>query len=348
MIEKSYFDKMPSGEEIFAYTLKNSSGASVKIITLGGRINEINVPDKNGNLADVICGFDNAKDYLSDSAYQGALIGRFGNRIEKGEFTLNGKTYKLAINNGPNHLHGGLEGFSRKMFTAEMVGDNAVCFAYTSPDGEENYPGNLEVKVTYSLTDDGDLSIDYNAVCDSDTIINLTNHSYFNPSGCGEKNSINDLYLSVKADAFCDIDADILANGDILAVRNTPFDLRNEKLLGCVFDKTDFAPMERGLGIDHNFVLSNGGEMMLAATLYSEKTGIEILCNTNQPGVQVYTSNFLTEITGKDGKIYEYRGAICLETQGYPNATSFSHFPSPVLKKGEIYSTKTSYKLNIR
>lgn len=347
MITTKSFGNLPNGKKTTLYLIENGN-FSASITDYGATLVSFTGPDKNGNITDVVLGFENVTPYTGDVGGMGATIGRFGNRIEKGEFTLNDKTYKLAINNGPNHLHGGLEGFSRKIFTAKTVGDNAVCFAYTSPDGEENYPGNLEVKVTYSLTDDGDLSIDYNAVCDSDTIINLTNHSYFNPSGCGEKNSINDLYLSVKADAFCDIDADILANGDILAVRNTPFDLRNEKLLGCVFSKTDFAPMERGLGIDHNFVLSNGGEMMLAATLYSEKTGIEILCSTNQPGVQVYTSNFLTEITGKDGKIYDYRGAVCLETQGYPNATSFSHFPSPVLKKGEIYSTKTSYKLNIR
>ena len=344
MIQTKCFGTLKDGRETTLYTISNGC-YTASLADNGATLVSFCGPDKNGVMIDVVLGFDNVAPYQGDVGSMGSVVGRFGNRIEKGIFELNGKTYKLAINNGPNHLHGGLAGFDRKLFDGKILDDYAVQFRYFSRDGEEGYPGNLEVKITYSLSNEGELTIDYFAESDADTVLNLTNHSYFNPDGNYLPKSVNDLVLQLDSSAFCDTDSDCLANGNIISVRGTPFDMRKPVKLGDVLSHTEYAPIVKGKGIDHNFVLNTNGNFMPVASLYSDKSGIAVICSTNQPGIQIYTANFLTDMTGKYNKKFGYRSAVCMETQGYPNATSFSHFPSPVLRCGEVYSRKTSYKI---
>lgn len=345
MIKSIFFGKTPDGRETHLYHIENGK-YSVDICDFGATLVRFCGPDRNGKTTDVLLGFDNIEPYTGDIGYMGAVVGRFGNRIEKGKFTLGGKEYTLAVNNGPNHLHGGNVGFSHRIFSAKDVDDTTIEFSYMSPDGEEGYPGNLDVQVTYSLANDGTLTLDYYAISDADTVINLTNHAYFNLNGAEDPDTVFNHELKLNASAFCETDGDCLADGNILAVRGTPFDFRNGANLGGAIT-ADYAPVHAAGGIDHNFVLEGEG-MREFARLYSDKTGIEMVCSTDQPGVQVYSSNFINPIKGKYGAEYQKHGAVCLETQGYPNATSFAHFPSPVLKKGEIYRRSTSFKLTVR
>ncbi len=345
MIKSSSFGKLTDGREARLYHLKNGK-YSADITDFGATLVKFTGPDRNGKPTDVLLGFDSVELYCGKTGYMGATIGRFGNRIEGGKFTLNGKEFELATNNGPNHLHGGLVGFSHKLYTVRDVDDHTLEFSTLSPDGEEGYPGNLDIQVTYSLEKDGTLTLDYYAISDADTIINLTNHSYFNLNGADSGTTVFDHELTLNASAFCDVDENCLANGNILAVRNTPFDLRNGKRLEEAI-KSDYEPAKKVNGIDHNFVL-DGKYFREFARLYSDKTGIEMVCFTDQPGVQVYTGNSIKQFTGKYGVTYDKYGAVCLETQGFPNSTTFGHFPSPILKKGEIYRRTTSYKLTVR
>lgn len=345
MIKFSSFGKLSDGRETKLYHLKNGK-YSADISDFGATLVKFCGPDRSGKETDVILGFDSVEPYTGSIGYMGAVIGRFGNRIESGKFTLNGKEYSLAVNNGPNHLHGGNVGFSHRLFSVKDIDDHTVEFSYLSPDGEEGYPGNLDVQVTYSLKSDGTLSIDYYSISDADTVINLTNHAYFNLNGAAAPGTVYNHELQLSASAFCETDDNCLANGNILAVRGTPFDFRNGRNLGEAI-KADFAPVHAAGGIDHNFVL-NGTGFRQFGVLYSDKTGIEMTCWTDQPGVQVYTGNFIKPFTGKYGVTYEVNGAVCLETQGFPNSTTYEHFPSPVLKKGEIYRHTTFYKLSVR
>lgn len=347
MIEKSYFDKMPSGEEIFAYTLKNSSGASVKIITLGGRINEINVPDKNGNLADVICGFDNAKDYLSDSAYQGALIGRFGNRIADAKFTLDGVEYKLYRNNGKNHLHGGEKGFDKKIWNAKSWQIGSEMFlelSIISEDGEEGYPGKLFVTVLYSFNDENTLSINYKATTDKKTVVNLTNHAYFNLGGYDSGNIMNHT-LWLDADKFTETDSELIPTGKELDVAGTAFDFRKEKLIGAEIDADDMN-IKNGQGYDHNFVLNFDGTVKHFATLKDTVSGRVMKAYTNQPCVQIYAGNCINcdDPCFKKGVKQVKRCGICLETQHSPDAPNQPNFISCELDKGQLYDYTTVFK----
>lgn len=347
MIEKSYFDKMPNGEKVYAYTLTNVNGASVKIITLGGRINEINVPDKNGNLADVVCGFDNVNDYLNDSAFQGALIGRFGNRIGKGKFTLDGTTYNLYINDGNNHLHGGKLGFDKKIWEAKSweIGKKMYLeLSIISPDMEEGYPGKLQVKVLYTFDDENILSINYKASTDKKTIINMTNHSYFNLGGYNSGNIMNHS-LWLDADKITQTDSELIPTGKELSVDGTEFDFRTEKLIGKDIDSNNIN-LIYGKGYDHNFVLNSDGTIKHFATLKDMDSGRIMKVYTNQPCVQVYTGNCINpdDPPFKNGIKQVKRCGICLETQHSPDAPNHQEFISCELDVGEIYDYTTVFK----
>lgn len=345
MIKFEFFGKTHDGRDARIYHLKNGN-YSADVTDFGATLVRFCGPDRSGKITDVVLGFDSVEPYTGKVGSMGATIGRFGNRIEKGKFVLNGTEYTLAVNNGPNHLHGGLVGYNHRMFSARLVDDYSVEFSYMSPDGEEGYPGNLDVQVTYSLTKDGRLTLDYYAISDADTVLNLTNHTYFNLNGAENPGTVYDHTLQLSSSAFCDTDENCLANGNILASRGTPFDFNTAAPLGERIN-ADYEPVKKAGGIDHNFVLDGKGFRKFGE-LYSDKTGILMECFTDQPGVQVYSGNFLTDYHGKYGAVYEKNGAICLETQGYPNATSFPHFPSPVLKKGHIYRRTTTYKLSVR
>ncbi len=346
MIKSSPFGKLPDGKIARLYHLKNGN-YSVDICDFGATLINFCGPDRDGKNTDILLGFDSVEPYLGNIGYMGAVIGRFGNRIEKGKFTLKGKEYTLAVNNGPNHLHGGLKGFSHKLWSARDIDNNTIEFSLVSPDGEEGYPGNLDVQITYSLEADGTLTLDYYAISDADTVINLTNHAYFNLDGADKGTTIFDHTLQLDASAFCDTDDDCLANGNILTVKNTPFDFREPKPLGDPIT-SDFGPVKVAGGIDHNFVLKNDGKFKKFGVLYSDKTGIELTCYSDQPGVQIYSGNFMKPNNGKYGVTYAKHGAVCIETQGFPNSTEHAHFPSPILKKGRIYRRKTAYKFSVR
>ncbi len=347
MIEKSYFDKMPNGEEIFAYTLTNSGGSSVKIITLGARINEINVPDKNGAFADVVCGFDNAQSYLVDSAYQGAIIGRFGNRIKNGKFTLDGVEYNLFKNNGNNHLHGGEYGFDKKVWNAKFWQIGSEMFlelSIISEDGEEGYPGKLSVSVLYSFNDENVLSINYKASTTKKTIINMTNHSYFNLGGY-DSGDIMEHTLWLDADKFTQTDAELIPTGVELDVNGTEFDFKTEKLIGQDID-SDNINLVYGQGYDHNFVLNFDGTVKHFATLKDTKSGRIMKAYTNQPCVQIYAGNCINpdDAPFKKGVKQVKRCGICLETQHSPDAPNQPSFISCELDVGELYDYTTVFK----
>lgn len=347
MIEKSYFDKMPTGEDVYAYTLTNSNGASVKILTLGGRINQINIPDKNGNFADVVCGFDNVKSYLVDSAYQGALIGRFGNRIKDGKFTLDGVEYALYKNNGNNHLHGGELGFDKKLWNAiswQIGGTMYLQLSIVSEDGEEGYPGRLVVDVLYSFDDENALYINYKATTNKKTIINLTNHSYFNLGGYDSGN-IESHTLWLDADKFTETDSELIPTGKELLVDGTAFDFRAEKLIGKDIDANDIN-IKYGQGYDHNFVLNFDGTVKHFATLKDTKSGRIMKAYTNQPCVQIYAGNCINpdDAPFKNGIKQVKRCGICLETQHSPDAPNQPSFISCELDVGELYDYTTVFK----
>ena len=348
-IEKKIFGIMPSGEEIYIYTLKNSTGTKTEICTYGGTIVSLMVPDKNGDFHDVMLGYDNLDSYLKGDKYFGALIGRFGNRIQYGKFTLNGKEYKLAQNNGENHLHGGLQGFDKVIWNSRIVDDeiNILELSYFSVDGEEGYPGNLNVKVKYILTEDNALEINYTATTDKDTLVNLTNHAYFNLSGHSSGDVLNHK-LMINADTFTVNDEFSIPTGEIKDVADTPMDFRTLTPIGKNIE-SDYDQITFGNGYDHNWVLNtSGSDTLKAAQAISEKSGIVMDVYTTTPGVQFYSANFLDGLdVGKDEAIYTIRNAFCLETQYFPNSINCSNFESPILKVGEEYKHKTIYKFSI-
>lgn len=349
-IEKSLFGKMQDGTEIYLYKLSNKNKMSVGIINYGGIIVSIEVPDRDGNIDDVNLGYDNLEQYLEIGQYFGAIIGRHGNRIENAEFDLNGITYRLAKNDGNNHLHGGKRGFDKVVWQAEPIekdGVQALQLSYLSPDGEENYPGNLDVKVTYTLTDDNSLRIDYFVVSDKDTVVNLTNHAYFNLSGHGS-GDILDHQIMINADRFTVINNECIPTGEIRDVSNTPMDLRTlKKVREGIESKDD--QIACGNGYDHNWVLNvSGDKPEKAAEVFEPVSGRLMEVFTTKPGMQFYSGNAITRVTGKGGAVYDKRGALCLETQYYPNGTRHKHFPSPFLKAGEEYRHTTIYKFSVK
>lgn len=351
VITRRNFGQTEDGRDVHIFKLSNSCGVEVEIINYGGIIISISVPDRNGDFKDIALGFDDLDGYLHRNKYFGALIGRYANRIEDGIFELNGVEYHLAKNDGANHLHGGLVGYDKVLWDADIIdkGDREYLqLTYFSKDGEENYPGNLVVKVIYFLSEDNELKIDYHAISDQDTIVNLSNHSYFNLHGHGA-GDITGHMLKIYADKFTAVDENCLTTGEVIDVKGTPFDF------------TKLSPIEPGLvsqdqqiinggGYDHNWALnSRDGELGKAAELYEPASGRLMEVYTTKPGIQFYTGNFLDgSDVCKDGAIYDKRSGLCLETQYFPNSLKHKHFPSPILKAGKEYRHITIYKFSVK
>lgn len=347
-LKRINFQSEVKGEPTDLYVLKNANGMEVSITNFGGIIVSIMVPDKDGNMKDVVLGFDNVSDYVNIDNNFGATIGRYGNRIANGKFEIDGVVYELAQNNKIHNLHGGPEGFDDKVFKANQTSDQSIELTYLSPDGEMGFPGNLDVKVTMTLTDDNAIDIQYEATTDKETVCNLTNHSYFNLSG-NPANSILDHVLMLDADGFTPIDDTSMTSGDIDPVEGTPLDFRSPTAVGERID-SGFEQLINGNGYDHNWVLNNkGDDSQVAATVYSPVTGIQLDVLTSEPGLQIYTGNFLDgTMTGKKGIVYNKRSAICLETQKYPDSPNKPHWPQPYLKPGEKYTSRCIYKFSVK
>ncbi len=340
MITKAVFGTLPDGRDVTEYTLTNSHGASVSALDYGGIVRNIIVSDREGKPVDVCLGYDTLEEYLRDDAHLGALIGRFGNRICKGRFVLNGRTYSLAVNDPPNHLHGGVHGFDRQLWEGEAR-DNRLILRRVSPDGEEGYPGTLRVAVTYTLTEENALMIDYEAVSEGDTVFNPTSHIYFNLNG-HDRGTVLGHRLRMDSEAVTANDEHSLPTGEYLPVEGTPFDFRKGKTLGEDIDRVD-VQLRYGSGYDHNFVVNGTGERRQVAELTGDESGVVMRVLTDRPGMQLYSANYLTPRRGKNGAYYRERDAVCLETQCYPNATEIPHFPSPVLRAGEVFRSETVY-----
>jgi len=339
------FKQNVQGKEVRLFVLKNSSNFQVAITNYGGRVVSMLVPDKDGKPVDVVLGYDSLKSFQKPKEpFFGALIGRYGNRIAKGKFAIDGKNYQLDINDGVNTLHGGFNGFYAKVWDAKQVSPKSLELSYKSKDGEGGYPGNLTVKVVYTVTDDNALKIDYEATTDKTTIVNLTNHAYFNLSGAGSP-TITDHLLQINAAAITPIDTTLIPTGKLMPVKNTPFDFTTAKAIGADINKQD-EQLKNGRGYDHNFVLDKNAANKPVATVVSPKTGIKMEVYTTEPGLQFYSGNFLTgkDHDGKGGAAYPYRSAFCLETQHFPDSPNESSFPSTSLKPGEVYHTSTTYK----
>ena len=338
-------------DDIRLFTLKNSDGVTVKITNFGAIITSIIVPDRDGNMADIVLGYDNVEQYINavDKPYFGAIVGRYGNRIAKGRFTLDGEEYTLATNNGENHLHGGVIGFDKVVWDASPVSGNGwrgVVLSYIAKDREEGYPGNLSITVTYKLFNDSQLSVEYHATTDKATPVNLTQHSYFNLKGEGE-GTILDHELMLNASRVTPVDETLIPDGTIEEVKGTPFDFTTSKPIGRDIGE-DSQQLEFGLGYDHNFVLDGAsGEMRLAARVYEPTSGRVMEIRTVEPGIQFYCGNFLDgRLTGKSGKTYVHRGGFCLETQHFPDSPNQQNFPSTILRPDEEYRTKTVYSFS--
>ncbi len=341
-ITKSKFGDLDDQQEVMLFSLENDNGILVKITNYGGIITHIYTPDKNGKNDDVVLGFDEFEKYTGEHPYFGAIVGRFANRIAGGKFELNGKLYKLAVNNGPNHLHGGIEGFDKKLWTAwteKKEGEVILKLAYESEHMEEGYPGNLMVEVSYSLNNKNELIIDYKAESDQDTIINLTNHSYFNLNI--KNGNILDHDLQMDCSGYTPVDDSSIPKGGVKEVKGTAYDFTEMKKI-----RKDFAKLENGY--DHNFVIDKKeDEFKWFARVREKESGRVMEVGTSQPGVQFYTANFLDNIKGKDDWDYKPQHALCLETQHFPDSPNRPDFPSVVLKKSEQYSQKTVYKFSV-
>lgn len=347
-LKKSSFESVVNGDSTHLYVMKNANGVEVCVTNYGGRIVSVMVPDKNGELQDVVLGFDSISGYTSVDNNFGATIGRYGNRIANGKITVGGVDYQLPQNNYGHTLHGGNEGFDKKVFNAEQPDSQTVVMTYVSKDGEAGFPGNLNVKVTMKLTDDDAIDINYEAETDKETVVNLTNHSYFNLSGNANNTVLNDL-LMINADGFTPVDDTFMTTGEIAKVEGTPMDFKTPTAIGERIDNYDFVQLKNGDGYDHNWILNSKGDItQLAASVYSPASGILLEVFTSEPGLQVYTGNFLDgTVTGKKGIVYNKRTAICLESQKYPDSPNKPEWPSPYLKPGEKYTSRCIYKLSI-
>jgi aldose 1-epimerase len=347
---KEAFGMTTDHSSVEIYTLKNRSGMEARIMTYGAALVSLKVPDRNGKFDDIVLGFDNLEGYLSDTHYFGAIVGRYGNRIAKGRFSLNGVEYKLAVNNGENHLHGGLKGFDKVIWTARpfhVANGEALALTYLSKNGEEGYPGNLSVRVVYTLTDKNELRIAYSASTDKDTVLNLTHHSYFNLAGQGNGDVLGQ-ELTINADRFTPTDSGAIPTGDLQPVEGTPFDFRKPTVVGLkIGDQNE--QLKFGNGYDHNFVLNGEtGVMKNAATLVDHTSGRVMEVSTTEPGVQFYTGNYLEGTPpGKSGKVYHTRYAICLETQHFPDSPNHPKFPTTVLKKNGEFRSATVYRFSV-
>lgn len=337
------------GRTITLYTLTNSHGMEVRAMNYGGIILSIRVPDRKGQLADVVLGHESLEGYQPNPPYFGAIVGRYANRIANGTFTLDGKTYTLPKNDGPNTLHGGTKGFNQAVWDSEpLKGKTGVAFRYLSKDGEEGLPGNLKVKVTYTLTDANALEIDYEATTDKATPINLSQHSYFNLKGAGN-GDILDHEIMINADRFTPVDKNLIPTGELRPVKGTPFDFTKSTKIGARINE-NYEQLVLGHGYDHNFVINRkGAGLELAARVYEPTTGRALEVFTTQPGVQFYTGNFLDgTITGKEGHVYNRRYGFCLETQHFPDSPNHPSFPSTILKPGETFHQKTVFKFSAK
>lgn len=344
------FGKTSDGQEVSLYTLRNQSGMEVKITNYGGTITSIKVKDRNGKFGDVVLGFDNLDGYLSktNKSYFGAIIGRYANRIAHGAFVLDGHRYQVPTNDGPNSLHGGLRGFDKRVWDAKDVsaaGTPELELHYLSRDGEEGFPGNLSVTVRYSLGEENDLRIDYSATTDKDTVLNLTNHSYFNLAGPGSGEILNHK-LTLQADQFTPIDQTLIPTGAIQSVSGTPLDFRKPTAIGSRINQDD-PQLKFAKGYDHNFVLNRSGhELSLAAKVEEPHSGRVLEVRTTQPGIQFYSGNFLNGSVQGIGGAYNFRSALCLETQHYPDSPNHPNFPSAVLRPREQFHQTTVFRFS--
>ena len=353
-LEKTVFGRLPDGRNADLYTLRNEKGMEVKITNYGGTIVSCTAPDRNGTYADVVLGCDSLAGYLRGTPYFGALVGRYGNRIAKGKFTLDGVTYSLATNNIGNHLHGGITGFDKVLWTASAVENSganpALKLTYLSKDGEEGYPGNLPVEVVYTLQSDNALKIEYTATTDKKTVVNLTNHAYFNLADAG-KSDILGHELLLKAGRFLPVDSTLIPTGELRPVAGTPFDFtRSFKIGARINDSTD-TQIRYGLGYDHCWVFDSPGGSLTEpfATLYEPGSGRLLEVLTTEPAIQFYSGNFLDgTVTGKGGLLYRHRTGLCLETEHYPDSPNRPEFPSTVLNPGETYRTTTVYRFSVK
>ena len=344
--KKTAFGKMPDGTTIDLYTLTNRHGMQAAITNYGGIVVSLRVPDRAGHMDDVVLGFDSLDGYLKPEPYFGAIIGRYGNRIGHAQFKLDGVEYHLAKNDGPNMLHGGLRGFDKRVWKARDVSkaSPALELTYLSKDGEESFPGNLAVTVVYTLGETNELKIDYTATTDKDTVLNLTNHSYFNLAGQGNGDILKH-QIMINADRFTPVDSGLIPTGELKDVAGTPFDLRKPVAVGAHINDTN-EQLKLGKGYDHNFVLNHtGAGLSLAARVTETASGRVMEVLTDQPGVQFYTGNFLDgTIRGKGGKVYPHRAALCLETQHFPDSPNKPSFPSTELKPGQTFHSTTVYR----
>lgn len=343
-IKESAFGTLPDGRAVKLYTLRNSKGMEARISSYGGLVISLTAPDRNGKYEDVTLGYDNLEGYLKETPYFGALIGRYGNRIAKGHFTLDGKTYTLAINDPPNSLHGGKVGFDKVLWNARPFQSGigpAVELTYVSKDGEEGYPGNLKVKVVITLTENNSLRFDYTATTDKATVVNLTHHGYFNLAGGGD---VLGYKVQILADKFTPVDQTLIPTGELKPVDGTPFDFRKPTAIGARIGQDD-QQLKFGHGYDHNWVINKPfGELGVIARVYEPKTGRVMEVSSTEPGLQFYTGNFLDgKITGKGGRVYNHRNAFCMEPQHYPDSPNQPKFPSVVLRPGQTYKNTIIY-----
>ncbi len=334
-----------NGKVVSLYTLFNKNGMSVDITNYGGKIIRLISPDKNGKFDDLVLAFDTLEEVIEKEIYFGAICGRFANRIKNGKFTIDGVEYNLPINNGPNSLHGGVHGYNEKVWTVKSVNQQELVLTLLSPDGEEGYPGNLDITATYILTDDNELKLHYEATTDKATVVGLTQHSYFNLKGAGN-GTVHDHILQINADYHTVKDETDSPTGEILPVENTPYDFRTPVLVGDRINDPVYAP---GRGIDDNWCLrkSQLGECTLAGSIYEPISGRKMEVFTTQPGLQIYTANWVESQIAKDGKTYQEQHSICLETQGFPNSPNISHFPSPLLIPEGKYDEWCIYKFSV-
>jgi aldose 1-epimerase len=349
-VEKSSFGKLADGTAIDLYKLTNQNGVELQIITYGGSIVSLKTPDRSRNFSDIVLGYDDPQGYVDDTSYLGALIGRYANRIANGRFKLGGVEYKLAQNNSPNSLHGGPTGFHKRIWLAhEVTRPNAAALqvSYRSKDGEEGFPGNLAVTTTFVLTNTNELRIEYLATTDKTTVVNLTEHAYFNLAGPGE-GTILDHVMRINANRFTPVDENLIPTGELRPVKGTPLDFTKPTVIGSRIDQDD-EQLRLGKGYDHNYVLNKTGKQLsLAAEVYEPVTGRTIQMWTTEPGVQFYSGNFLDNVKGKGGKTYQRRGGFCLEAQHFPDSPNKPAFPSVVLRPNQTYTQTTVYKFSVR
>ena len=347
LLEEAEFNTVIDGKQVTLYTLTNSNGMTVQLTNYGARVAALWVPDRNGTFHDVVLGYESIDEYLSGDAYAGPVVGRYGNRIREGRFTLDGKSYELNRNEGKNHLHGGSGGWWSKVWEAgpiakEDCGCESITFSLRSPDGEQGYPGTVDIRITYLLSHDNTLALIYEATTDAPTVLNPTSHCYFNLHGSTMQSTDTHL-LEIRADSFTPTDAELIPTGEIVSVEGTPLDFRTPTPIGQRIDD-DFEALHFGKGYDHNFVLNRTGDLSIAAIVTEPSNGIRMTIHTNQPGLQFYSGNGMTgNGVGKWGNRFNYRSGIALETQNFPDAPNHPNFPSSVLRPGETYRQLTVY-----